>query len=97
MRDLGPTLAVERFWEHGYEATSIRDLAEIMGMTGASIYNAFETSDPLSSRVGSIRQTKLRRSGWLIEGKLPPREAIGASSENHHASLDDRNGKAACW
>lgn len=34
-------LAVEQFWERGYEATSIRDLAHAMGLTTASVYNAF--------------------------------------------------------
>ena len=34
-------LAVEQFWEQGYEATSIRDLANAMGLTTASVYNAF--------------------------------------------------------
>lgn len=34
-------LAVEQFWERGYEATSIRDLAHATGLTTASIYNAF--------------------------------------------------------
>lgn len=29
------------FWAKGYEATSVRDLAEQMGLTGASLYNAF--------------------------------------------------------
>lgn len=29
------------FWARGYEATSVRDLAEQMGLTGASLYNAF--------------------------------------------------------
>jgi TetR/AcrR family transcriptional regulator, transcriptional repressor for nem operon len=33
--------AVRRFWTFGYEATSVRDLAQDMGITGASLYNAF--------------------------------------------------------
>jgi TetR/AcrR family transcriptional regulator, transcriptional repressor for nem operon len=34
-------LAVQQFWERGYKATSIRDLAQAMGLTTASVYNAF--------------------------------------------------------
>ncbi|MBB6306444.1 TetR/AcrR family transcriptional regulator [Xanthobacter tagetidis] len=33
--------AVDCFWSQGYEATSVRDLAAEMGITGASLYNAF--------------------------------------------------------
>jgi len=33
--------AVDCFWAHGYEATSVRDLAEHMGIGGASLYNAY--------------------------------------------------------
>ena len=33
--------ATDCFWQDGYEATSIRDLAARMGITGASLYNAF--------------------------------------------------------
>jgi len=33
--------ATERFWNNGYEATSMRDLAEHTGMTTPSLYNAF--------------------------------------------------------
>ena len=33
--------AMECFWLNGYEATSIRDLIDKTGLTGASIYNAF--------------------------------------------------------
>lgn len=32
---------VECFWNRGYEATSVRDLIERTGLTGASLYNAF--------------------------------------------------------
>ncbi|EPB7991228.1 TetR family transcriptional regulator [Escherichia coli] len=33
--------AIDCFWERGYEARSIRELADKMGLTGASLYNAF--------------------------------------------------------
>jgi TetR/AcrR family transcriptional repressor of nem operon len=33
--------AVRCFWARGYEAVSVRDLAENMGIAGASLYNAF--------------------------------------------------------
>jgi TetR/AcrR family transcriptional repressor of nem operon len=33
--------AVHCFWTRGYDATSVRDLAGSMGITGASLYNAF--------------------------------------------------------
>ena len=33
--------ALESFWGRGFEATSVRDLAEAMGISGPSLYNAF--------------------------------------------------------
>ncbi|MGQ0580509.1 MAG: TetR/AcrR family transcriptional regulator [Reyranella sp.] len=33
--------AVDCFWARGYEATSVRDLAEHMGIGGTSLYNAY--------------------------------------------------------
>ena len=29
------------FWHRGYEATSVRDLADKMGISGPSLYNAY--------------------------------------------------------
>lgn len=33
--------AIDCFWARGYEATSVRDLADHMGIGGASLYNAY--------------------------------------------------------
>lgn len=33
--------AVAHFWSRGYEAASVRDLAQCMGIGGASLYNAY--------------------------------------------------------
>lgn len=71
--------AVQRFWARGYEATSMRDLAAAMGMTGASLYNAFGDKRTLYRRAldhyveSSVGDRILR-----IEGNVPPRAAITA-------------------
>lgn len=42
--------AMNCFWARGYELTSVRDLAEQMGITGASLYNAFGDKQSLYRR-----------------------------------------------
>jgi TetR/AcrR family transcriptional repressor of nem operon len=71
--------AVQCFWSRGYEATSTRDLAEKMRITGASLYNAFGDKRALYRRALDhyVEQSFGDRVG-RFEGKFPPREAIGA-------------------
>nr|WP_306891969.1 TetR/AcrR family transcriptional regulator [Ancylobacter amanitiformis] len=70
--------AVHCFWSRGYEATSVRDLIESTGLTGASIYNAFGDKRAFYRKAlahyvqGSIAD-RIRR----CEG-MAPRAAIGA-------------------
>lgn len=71
--------AIQRFWSHGFEATSVRDLAGAMGITGASLYNAFGDKRALYRRaldqyVESTVGDRIRR----IEGHMPPLAAISA-------------------
>jgi TetR/AcrR family transcriptional regulator, transcriptional repressor for nem operon len=83
--------AIQCFWVGGYEATSVRDLTERMGITGASLYNAFGDKRALYQRaldyyVESRSQSRLER----LETQLPPREAIGAFfAEIIEHTLDD--------
>lgn len=71
--------ALEHFWEHGYEATSIRDLAEATGLTSGSIFNAFGDKRALYRLALDfyVEQSFGDRVG-RFEGKLPPRAAIHA-------------------
>jgi TetR/AcrR family transcriptional regulator, transcriptional repressor for nem operon len=71
--------ALQCFWARGYEATSIRDLAQNMGLTGASLYNAFGDKRSLYQR--SLEHYVVHRSQERLnrlETQLPPRAAIGA-------------------
>jgi len=71
--------AVQCFWARGYEATSVRDLAEKMGITGASLYNAFGDKRTLYRRALDhyVEESFGDRVG-RFEGNFAPREAIGA-------------------
>jgi TetR/AcrR family transcriptional repressor of nem operon len=87
--------AVQCFWAKGFEATSVRDLADEMGITGASLYNAFGDKRALYRRAldryiaGSFVERSRR-----IERSLPPQEAIRAFfREIIERSLKDRDRK----
>lgn len=86
--------AVQCFWRRGYEATSIRDLIETTGVTGASLYNAFGDKRAFYRRAldhyveGSIGE-RIRRCEAMA-----PREAIEAFfGEIVKRSLDDEEHK----
>jgi TetR/AcrR family transcriptional repressor of nem operon len=85
---------VECFWHRGYEATSVRDLMETTGLTGASLYNAFGDKRALfraalDRYVESSIGERIRRCE-----ALPPRQAIAAFFEEIlRRSLTDRQRK----
>ena len=71
--------AMDCFWRNGYEATSVRDLAARMSITGASLYNAFGDKHALFRQVVrryAERSTRERIS--RLESTLPPKEAVRA-------------------
>jgi TetR/AcrR family transcriptional repressor of nem operon len=83
--------AVQQFWTRGYEATSIRDLAETMGIAGASLYNAFGDKRALFRRALElyVQQSFGDRVG-RFDGKAPPREVLASFfSEVVERSLSD--------
>jgi TetR/AcrR family transcriptional regulator, transcriptional repressor for nem operon len=87
--------AVLCFWNHGYEATSVRELADSMGITGASLYNAFGDKRALFGKalahyVSRSVDDRIRR----CEGGLSPLQSIKAFfDEIVHRSLTDEDRK----
>jgi TetR/AcrR family transcriptional regulator, transcriptional repressor for nem operon len=86
--------AMECFWNRGFRATSMRDLVEKTGITGASLYNAFGDKRALYQRtldryVESSVADRVKRCE-----QLPPREAIVSFfGEILKRSLADRDRK----
>jgi len=87
--------AIDCFWEHGYEATSTRALADRMGLTGASLYNAFGGKRNLYRRaLNHYIETTFADRVHRLEGRLPPRQAISDFfSEIIQRSLEDKRRK----
>ena len=87
--------AINCFWQRGYEATSMRDLAASMGMSAPSLYNAFGDKQRLFARaleryLDCNARDRLRR----LKSSLPPKEAIQrffAEIVDH--SINDREHK----
>ena len=70
--------AMNCFWARGFESTSVRDLAEEMGITGTSLYNAFGDKRSLYRRaLAYYLETSVRDRVSRLE-QLPPFQAIHA-------------------
>ena len=69
--------AMQRFWGHGYEATSVQDLVQVMGINRASIYNTFGDKRRLYLAVLERYQNQVV-AGWLdqLDNADDPRVAI---------------------
>jgi TetR/AcrR family transcriptional repressor of nem operon len=87
--------AIERFWCHGYEATSVRDLARDMGIGGASLYNAFGDKRALFARALERYADRSSRARIArLEASGQAQEAIAAFlAEIIERSLSDRERK----
>ena len=86
--------AMQCFWAHGYEATSVKDLIERTGLTAASLYNAYGDKramfrTALDHYIEKSIGSRLQRSE-----SLPPRDAVRAFFEDIlRRSLSDRERK----
>jgi TetR/AcrR family transcriptional repressor of nem operon len=87
--------AVDCFWRHGYEATSVRDLAQTMGITGTSLYNAYGDKRALFVRsLERYANRSMRERISRLQAMHPPKQAIEAFlREIVDRSLSDRQRK----
>ena len=85
--------AIGTFWSHGYNATSLQDLVESMGINRASLYDTF--NDKYSLFLDSLDAYNLIYiKSYLVEQmkKHTPREAIINYFVDMILKADERNG-----
>ncbi len=84
--------AVDCFWSRGYGATSVRDLADSMGIGGASLYNAYGDKRALFVRsLERYANRSMRERISRLQAAHLPKEAIEAFiREIVDRSLSDR-------
>jgi TetR/AcrR family transcriptional regulator, transcriptional repressor for nem operon len=87
--------AVDCFWARGYEATSVRELADCMGISGASLYNAYGDKRTLFvTALERYADRSMRERVWRVERDHGPKAAIRAFlDEIIERSLTDRDRK----
>jgi TetR/AcrR family transcriptional regulator, transcriptional repressor for nem operon len=69
--------AIACFWQRGYEATSVRDLANSMGISGPSLYNSFGNKHALFLQaLERYLDRGLRARVARLEKTLPPKQAV---------------------
>jgi TetR/AcrR family transcriptional repressor of nem operon len=84
--------AIECFWQHGYEATSVRDLADKMGISAPSLYNTYGDKhalfvQALERYLDHATRARIKR----LEDSLPPKQAVRHFIEEIIArSVNDR-------
>jgi TetR/AcrR family transcriptional repressor of nem operon len=88
--------AMELFWCNGYEATSMRDLLEGMGIGRGSFYDTY--GDKRSLFLAALDRFERTRTAWvpeaLEEGELPVRPSGTSSREQWTALSASRRGAA---
>ena len=69
--------AIDCFWQRGYEATSVRDLADKMGISAPSLYNTYGHKHALFVQaLGRYLDHSTRARIKRLEDSLPPKQAI---------------------
>src|SRR5205814_5418 len=67
--------AIDVFWRHGYEATSMSDLTAAMGINPPSLYAAFGDKEKLFLEAVERYQQQRRRSVTKVFDEAPTAEA----------------------
>ncbi len=91
------TKAMQAFWARGYEATSMQDLVDCMGINRGSLYATF--GDKRSLFIQALRHyDTVHRQAWVraLERAGSPRAAIQGAFEGAIAAVLEEGSRDGC-
>ncbi|MEM9840691.1 MAG: TetR family transcriptional regulator [Pseudomonadota bacterium] len=88
--------AMERFWRHGWEATSMADLADATGVQRGSLYNAYGGKAPILLMALDAYAARWRMGVEVALAEREPQAAIAAFLEVHVARMADPANPPGC-
>ena len=90
--------AIHLFWEKGYNATSIQDLVNHLGINRASLYDTFGGKSALyQSALSEYKKQNWSAMVSLLNSGLPVKEIIGQLMENALTEMTDVTGFKGCF
>lgn len=96
-RDEALRRAMEVFWEHGYEATSMSHLTAAMGISSPSLYAAFGCKEELfREAVAYYNDTLGATAAAELRERPTAREAISAVLRHHAVVFCDPDNPRGC-
>ena len=86
------------FWEKGYEATSLSELTEVMGLSRSSFYDTFGSKKALF--ISALNRYQANKHGQIIailEGNLPGKRAIENVFKVYLDIAANEGGRKGCF
>ena len=90
--------AMEAFWTHGYEATSLDDLCEVTGLSRSSLYGTFGGKrDLLLRAVDRYVEQRARSLTAILAQPLPVRDCFAALLRQFIDRIVSGAGRRGCF
>ncbi|MGF1610209.1 MAG: TetR/AcrR family transcriptional regulator [Kiloniellales bacterium] len=90
--------ALQVFWSKGYEAASLCDLLEAMGISKSSFYDTFGSKhELLLAALERYRQTETTRMLDLLGGDSPAKQAIATAFARSIDKLTGAGARQGCF
>lgn len=95
-RDLVMDQIMTRFWEKGYNGTSMQEIVDASGLNRSSLYNSF--GDKFKLYLASLKHYRKKFQEPTFEklNKLSPKEAIRGFYEDVLNAIDDQTQDKGC-